>query len=388
MSTLNRVIAAIQEKLRNFAIKTGVLQEKLRRFEARRVDRHVVKNLVPALLRDIESSASAGTWSALRKAEMMRRLAATYSEGLSPLRARIETAVERAAEVEFQRGLEGRELLPAEIRKGGLALGTADADEIRRRVAEAKLGAQSIRASVDATFAGLPERQATRAGQIIEQAYIEGENPRQAARRVVRELKPEVLTMTRRRAETMTRTAMLAAANEVRDAQTAADAALYKGVQWVATLDARTTRVCGALDGKFFKMGEGPRPPLHFNCRSTTIPVMKSAYELGLSDDPADDDGGDGRMERQTYEEWLAKQPRQEQDEILGAGLADDFRSGRVKLEETVDRFGADLSHDAILQGRGGGLYDLTQAKDDLPAGAASKLSKLPGPRGRVISRR
>lgn len=43
-----------------------------------------------------------------------------------------------------------------------------------------------------------------------------------------------------------------------------------------ATLDHRTCIVCGALDGKVFKVGEGPCPPFHTYCRCMRMPWFNS----------------------------------------------------------------------------------------------------------------
>ena len=40
--------------------------------------------------------------------------------------------------------------------------------------------------------------------------------------------------------------------------------------RYVATLDSRTSAICASLDGQVFEYGDGPLPPQHFNCRSTT----------------------------------------------------------------------------------------------------------------------
>ena len=50
--------------------------------------------------------------------------------------------------------------------------------------------------------------------------------------------------------------------------------------RFVATLDSRTTPLCGSLDGKLFPIGEGPQPPLHYNCRSTRIFYIDAESQL------------------------------------------------------------------------------------------------------------
>lgn len=42
---------------------------------------------------------------------------------------------------------------------------------------------------------------------------------------------------------------------------------------YVAVLDNRTTAICRHYHGKVFEKGKGPHPPIHWNCRSTRIPL-------------------------------------------------------------------------------------------------------------------
>ena len=97
--------------------------------------------------------------------------------------------------------------------------------------------------------------------------------------------------------------------------------------RYVATLDSRTSSRCRALDGREFRYGRGPMPPQHFNCRSTTVPVID--YKgLGIPPPPEGRRAAAGGMvpSGMSYGEWLAKQPKDQQAEILGAGKADYFR--------------------------------------------------------------
>jgi hypothetical protein len=47
-----------------------------------------------------------------------------------------------------------------------------------------------------------------------------------------------------------------------------------KKYRYIATIDSRTTLLCASKDDKLFDYNDGPMPPLHFNCRSTTVPVI------------------------------------------------------------------------------------------------------------------
>lgn len=48
---------------------------------------------------------------------------------------------------------------------------------------------------------------------------------------------------------------------------------IVQGYEYSAILDNVTSDICESLDGKVFKAGEQPIPPLHFNCRSLLIPI-------------------------------------------------------------------------------------------------------------------
>jgi len=55
---------------------------------------------------------------------------------------------------------------------------------------------------------------------------------------------------------------------------------IIDGVEWVSVIDGTTDDECIALDGKIFAVGEGPRPPIHYNCRCTTIPNVRAEYSV------------------------------------------------------------------------------------------------------------
>ena len=97
--------------------------------------------------------------------------------------------------------------------------------------------------------------------------------------------------------------------------------------RYVATLDSRTSSICQALDGQEFPYGQGPMPPQHFNCRSTTVPVI-DYKALGFPPPPEGKRAAAGGMvpAGTTYGEWLYQQSQAEQAEILGAGKATYFR--------------------------------------------------------------
>jgi SPP1 gp7 family putative phage head morphogenesis protein len=89
--------------------------------------------------------------------------------------------------------------------------------------------------------------------------------------------------------------------------------------EWLCAKSARTCAACLALDGTKHKISDGFQKS-HVNCRCTSLPLLK--------DGPA--------IERETGEEWLAKQGAATQDRILGKAGGAQYRAGKVELGDFV----------------------------------------------------
>jgi SPP1 gp7 family putative phage head morphogenesis protein len=192
----------------------------------------------------------------------------------------------------------------------------------------------------------------TRIRDAIRIGYVENETTDQIVRRIrgTRALNytDGLLEIDRRHAEAVVRTAIAHTADFARQSTYNANADLIKGLRWTATLDSRTSAICRARDGKVYPMTSGPRPPAHWNCRSTMTPVLKSWRELGFGMDeiPASTRASmDGQVPADvTYQEWLMKQPAARQDEILGVSKGKLFRDGGLTLDRFVDRKGHEFT--------------------------------------------
>lgn len=128
---------------------------------------------------------------------------------------------------------------------------------------------------------------------------------------------------------TLVRTAVQHVSNQAREATWEEnDITQYR---WVSTLDGRTTSQCRSLDGKVFTIGKGPRPPIHMNCRSTTVAIIPGLENLSDILTRASKDGQvSGSM---TYYEWLKTQSKQFQDSVLGPVRGTLFREGGLSAE-------------------------------------------------------
>ena len=190
---------------------------------------------------------------------------------------------------------------------------------------------------------GLESGRAARIRDAIRLGYVENETIDQIVRRIrgtrANGYADGLLEQPRQHIEGMVRTAVAHTSNFARQRFYEANDDLVKGWQFLATLDNRTSITCASLSGKIFPVGQGPMPPRHINCRSTSVPVVKSWRELGI-DLPEVDPGTRSSMDGQvaadlSFSDWLRSKPASVQDEILGRTRGRLFRSNEID----VDRF-------------------------------------------------
>jgi predicted ABC-type ATPase len=191
----------------------------------------------------------------------------------------------------------------------------------------------------------------------------------------------------------------MAVSNTARLWLSAPNQVVIEGIQWVSTLDDRTTLICIALDGLRWDYPEDgsaayadmvpidhdkefPGPTAHWNCRSTQVPVTYSWEEMAAAHGNSKQgkmawevpEGQRAAMDGQvsaetTYGDWLAEQSEERQDEILGEGAARLWRAGAIDAEQLTDPANRVLSL-AELEEKYGGM---------LPA----ELEAPPKPEGR-----
>jgi len=161
---------------------------------------------------------------------------------------------------------------------------------------------------------------------------------------------------TRRGAEAIIRTSVQAVANDARMRVYKDNADIIEGLQWVSTLDMRTTIECAALDGLMWDINGNPighgmmldPPPRHWNCRSVLAPVTKSFREMGIPIDEFPEStraSMDGQVpESQTFEKWIAGKPDKYADEVFGKGRAELWRQGKISVRDMVDQRGNPLT--------------------------------------------
>jgi SPP1 gp7 family putative phage head morphogenesis protein len=177
--------------------------------------------------------------------------------------------------------------------------------------------------------------------QVIQRGIVQGQTTQQITQAIrgtrAMNYKDGVMEVTRRQAEAITRSAVQHVANEARNQVFLENADLLDGVQFVATLDSRTTEICASLDGKVFKIGTAhPQPPMHVNCRSALIPLVKGAPR-GVGTRAS----ASGQVSaKTTYGDWLKRQPVAVQNDVLGVTKGKLFREGGLEIDRFV---GTDL---------------------------------------------
>jgi SPP1 gp7 family putative phage head morphogenesis protein len=131
------------------------------------------------------------------------------------------------------------------------------------------------------------------------------------------------------------RTAIQHTASAAREATWDENDDIIKAYRWVSVLDARTTATCRSLDGKIFKRGKGPRPPIHIACRSAIVAIIKGLEHLS---DLLTRASQDGQVSANvTYYDWLKTQSKQFQDSVLGATRGKLFREGGLSAKRFAE---------------------------------------------------
>jgi SPP1 gp7 family putative phage head morphogenesis protein len=227
--------------------------------------------------------------------------------------------------------------------------------------------------------------------QAIRLGVVQGESVPTMVQRVAgtraANFRDGVLSITRRNAEAVVRTAVNHTSNQARQLVHEANSDIVTAERWVSTLDGRTSPICRSRDGKVAPVGNNPlppdaiplhpssaRPPAHVGCRSVMVAIFgtefvaperpfvrdtrtgrrrqldfrKEARRTGRSVQAVRKEWTDANIGRvpakTTYQQWLNRQPAGFQDEVLGKTKGALFRRGDLKIDQFVDRAGNELS--------------------------------------------
>lgn len=275
--------------------------------------------------------------------------------------------------------------------------------QLRAIATERAFGGAEVARTVTEWFVDLEQADTGRIMGQIQAGIAQGETMPQIQRRV-----SQVTDLTRQNAEAITRTGINGVSNAAREEFFRENDDVILGLRWTSTLDGRTSAICRARDGHFAPVGEGSnenlpepriagtptRPPAHVGCRSLMVAVLDSD---GVADKmPERPTVRDARTRRQreidfrkeakasvgkkewsrmsrdernelirarrrewarenvgmvpgetTYDEWLRRQDKEFQNEVLGPTKAKKFREG-TRMDQFVDHSGRELTIDEL----------------------------------------
>ena len=127
------------------------------------------------------------------------------------------------------------------------------------------------------SFENIGNAERRRVSRVIRRGVTGGLTADQIATEVVQ----GPIRLTRGQARTVVRTAITRYSSVASNLTNKENADVLRGYQYIATLDDRTTQVCSRHDQRVFSLDASyqPMPPLHWNCRSTTVPVVRMFSE-------------------------------------------------------------------------------------------------------------
>jgi SPP1 gp7 family putative phage head morphogenesis protein len=201
---------------------------------------------------------------------------------------------------------------------------------------------------LEKAFRGVAVDQAERFSQVVRNGLLTGETTPSIAKRLIGNLQfgeeaktvrqlvaagGQATAVADNQVMALVRTSINQVANSASQQVYEANQDITKKYRYVATLDSRTSSICAALDGREFEYGKGPMPPQHFNCRSTTVPIIDP--DILPPSTIAKRASADGPVPVNTsYGQWLKDQPRSVQQDVLGPGKVPYFN-------RLVDKYGA-----------------------------------------------
>jgi SPP1 gp7 family putative phage head morphogenesis protein len=201
---------------------------------------------------------------------------------------------------------------------------------------------------VEKAFRGIAVDQAEQFSQVVRNGLLTGETTPSIAKRLIGNLQfgeeaktvrqlvaagGQATAVADNQVMALVRTSINQVANSASQQVYEANQDITKKYRYVATLDSRTSSICAALDGREFEYGRGPMPPQHFNCRSTTVPIIDP--DILPPSTIAKRASADGPVPINTsYGQWLKDQPLKTQQDVLGPGKVPYFN-------RLVEKYGA-----------------------------------------------
>lgn len=130
--------------------------------------------------------------------------------------------------------------------------------------------------TIDQLFSGITSDELTRLSLKVRKGIAAGNTPDVIISDLLRSTK-----LTENQAKTVVNTNFSQAETIVKEKVLSENSHLLQGLMFTAILDSKTSAICSRYDGLVQTTDRIlVRPPLHWNCRSTLVPLLKSKQEL------------------------------------------------------------------------------------------------------------
>ena len=220
--------------------------------------------------------------------------------------------------------------------------------------------------TVRKSFLGIAQAEAKRLNQVVRTGLLGGQTTAEIVRDLVGDLqKDQKGSLSKLLAQggaatksangqvmTIVRTTVNQVTNTASQAVYKANPDVTEEYRYVATLDSRTSPVCRDLDGQIFKYNEGPVPPQHFGCRSTTVAVI-NYKKWGFTPPPAGKRASvDGPVPANTtYGKWLYDQRKPNTKFQAGSEQIAALGTTKAKyFNRLADKYGPDQALKKLIR--------------------------------------
>lgn len=183
----------------------------------------------------------------------------------------------------------------------------------------------------------------------VRQGLMQGETMAQIFKRV-----NGVVGLAGRNSVALVHTSVMQTMNDTTEATLQKNADVTPTMRHLSTLDSSTCIVCGNRDGlEWDTLTKEPVghdlpyivPPLHFGCRCKLVGVTKLSKLVN-----GQRASMFGPVDRKVaFKDFLGRQSPEFQNEVLGKGRAELYRSGKLTLRDLVSGAGAPLSLDKLI---------------------------------------
>lgn len=148
---------------------------------------------------------------------------------------------------------------------------STSSDNIYAAAKNMPMGANGV--MIEPFASGFATLATSRIGQAAAMAYANSETKKEALDRIVGTkavgYKDGLLQQLQRQGNAVTNTIIQHVAAQTNQSIASS---LFERYLWVSVLDSGTTIICRSRDGNVYIYGQGPTPPAHIGCRSSTVP--------------------------------------------------------------------------------------------------------------------